>query len=65
MASVQYPVPSQGVLRETFVGKQLEDIDPPAHILDLAVVKRNCQLMLSTIEKLNLAFRAHVKTHKV
>jgi hypothetical protein len=34
-------------------------------VLDAAVVRRNCKLMLDTARELGVGFRAHVKTHKV
>ena len=58
-----YPVASGAVL-ERHVGQTLNDVHAPAAIIDLAVVTRNCRLMLETAEKLGVAFRAHVKTHK-
>ncbi|KAF2717215.1 hypothetical protein K431DRAFT_233629 [Polychaeton citri CBS 116435] len=60
----QYPTPSEATLKLQFVGKQIKDVQAPAVIIDAAVVRRNCKLMLDTTEKLGLGFRAHVKTHK-
>jgi len=59
-ASLQQKVP-----RNTFIGLDLRNIDPPAVVLDAAVVRRNCQCMLETAKALGLGFRAHIKTHKV
>ncbi|CAK1359417.1 D-serine dehydratase [Cercospora beticola] len=62
--SFLYPTPSAAALKLQFVGKEIKDIQAPAAILDVAVIRRNCKLMLDTAEKLNVGFRAHVKTHK-
>ena len=60
-----YPSPSKTTLQLHYVGKQLKDVQAPAAVLDLAVIKRNCQSLLDTTQALGLKFRAHVKTHKV
>ena len=64
-APLLYPGPSEAALQVQYVGKTIQDVQAPAALIDLAVVKRNCRLMLETSEKLGVAFRAHVKTHKV
>lgn len=63
--SFLYPTPSSSALKLAYIGQNLNDIQAPAAILDVAVIRRNCKLMLETAEKLNVGFRAHVKTHKV
>lgn len=60
-----YPNASPADLRAQYVGRLLQDIGGPAAIIDIAVARRNCQIMLDAAEKLGLAFRSHVKTHKV
>jgi D-serine deaminase-like pyridoxal phosphate-dependent protein len=40
-------------------------LNAPAAILDLAVVEANCQRMLDTVRRLGVAWRPHIKTHKV
>jgi hypothetical protein len=62
-----YPLPSEEVLRRFYVGKSLKDADisAPAAVIDVAIAKRNCDLMLEAVEKMSLGWRAHVKTHKV
>lgn len=60
-----YPSPSQAALKLEYVGKDINDIQAPAAIIDAAVVRRNCEQMLDTAQKLEVRFRAHVKTHKV
>lgn len=64
-ASFLYPSPSEAALKTQFIGKDLYELDGPAAVLDSAVIKRNCRLMLETVKKLNVGFRAHVKPHKV
>ncbi|EMD00182.1 hypothetical protein BAUCODRAFT_45077, partial [Baudoinia panamericana UAMH 10762] len=59
-----YPSPSASALKQHFVGRHIQDIQPPAAILDVAVIRRNCRLMLEAVQALNVTFRAHVKTHK-
>ncbi|KAK3071430.1 hypothetical protein LTR53_008634 [Teratosphaeriaceae sp. CCFEE 6253] len=63
-APLLYPSPSEAALKLQYVGKAIQDIPAPAALIDLAVVKRNCRLMLETATKLGVGFRAHVKTHK-
>jgi len=60
-----WPQPDAEKLRAQYVGTDLKDLDGPAAILDLAVMKRNCDFMLKTNEALGVGWRAHVKTHKV
>ncbi|OCL14853.1 hypothetical protein AOQ84DRAFT_358543 [Glonium stellatum] len=60
----QYPVPSAAALKLQYVGRKIQDIDPPAAIIDRAVVKKNCNVMLQASRSLSIGFRAHVKTHK-
>lgn len=64
-APILYPSPSEAALKSHYVGKQVKDVQAPAAIIDRAVVRRNCKLMLEAAEKLGVDFRAHVKTHKV
>ncbi|CZT18670.1 related to alanine racemase [Ramularia collo-cygni] len=59
-----YPSVAATSLRQYYIGKQISDVPAPAAIIDAAVVRRNCELMLETAEKLGVGFRAHVKTHK-
>ncbi|KAK0273240.1 hypothetical protein LTR35_012312 [Friedmanniomyces endolithicus] len=63
-APLLYPSPSEAALKLHFLGKKISDVPAPAAIIDLAVVNRNCRLMLQTASELGVAFRAHVKTHK-
>lgn len=60
-----FPCPSKALLRGAFVGKHLRDVPAPAAILDRAIVKDNCDRMLKACQSLGVAFRPHVKTHKV
>ena len=47
------------------VPKSIDDVDSPAAILDVSILKRNCNRMLDSVKGLDVEFRAHVKTHKV
>lgn len=60
-----YPPSPAPLLRDLFVGKDLQDIEAPTVVLDAAVIRRNCKNMLDTVAALDLSFRAHIKTHKV
>lgn len=63
---MQMAVPvSKDLLRAQYVGKSLYQVATPTVVLDLAKVEANCNLMLETAERLNLSWRAHIKTHKV
>jgi D-serine deaminase-like pyridoxal phosphate-dependent protein len=46
------------------VGKTLAEVPAPAVILDAAVLRRNCAMMLQATETLGVQFRPHIKTHK-
>ena len=59
------PQASDTALKHHFLGRQLKDVQAPAVVVDAAVVRRNCKLMLDTAKELGVGFRAHVKTHKV
>lgn len=63
-APLLYPNPSEAALKLQYVGKKIQEIQAPAVVIDAAVVRRNCKLMLDTVQKLGVGFRAHVKTHK-
>lgn len=52
-------------LRDRFLGVDLQDVSCPAAVIDVSIVKRNCQRMLDACQELGFGFRAHVKTHKV
>lgn len=60
-----YPTSNADDLRARYVGKSLQTLDGPQAVLDLAVIRKNCRLMLETVDALNTKFRAHVKTTKV
>lgn len=59
-----YPVASQAALASRFVGKHLRDLLTPSVILDRSKLKKNCDAMLQVCQKLDVGFRAHVKSHK-
>ena len=64
MASL-YPTPHKASLHAEFLGQNLKDVAAPAAVIDVAAVRRNCEMMLQTAKALGVGFRAHVKTHKV
>ncbi|KAI5303259.1 hypothetical protein KEM56_007743 [Ascosphaera pollenicola] len=51
-------------LRHHYVGRSLHEVEGPAAIIDFAVARRNCDLMLKAAELLDVGFRAHIKSHK-
>ncbi|KAB8202204.1 hypothetical protein BDV34DRAFT_201304 [Aspergillus parasiticus] len=55
----------QPQLRDSYVGKDVGDVPKPALVLDAAIIKRHCKAMIRTVKELGVAFRAHVKSHKV
>ncbi|KAG5941415.1 hypothetical protein E4U53_007407 [Claviceps sorghi] len=59
-----YPSSPRQVLAERYLGKSLGDIPTPAAVINMAAVRRNCERMLQTCDRLGLGWRAHVKTHK-
>ena len=61
-----YPISSQANLDKAFLGKSLHDslIPLPAAVLDVSIIRKNCQDMLDAVSSLDVFFRAHVKTHK-
>lgn len=62
MAAVQV---NKDLLRAQFVGKSLSEVITPTAVLDLAKIEANCNVMLEAAERLQLSWRAHIKTHKV
>lgn len=52
-------------LKAQYVDYNLQDLDGPQAVIDKAVVRKNCKVMLDTVEALGTKWRAHVKTHKV
>ena len=64
-APMLYPTPSEAAVKLQYVGRSLSEAQAPAAVIDAAVVRRNCKLMLDAVEQLGVGFRAHVKTHKV
>ncbi|KAG5916693.1 hypothetical protein E4U61_003397 [Claviceps capensis] len=59
-----YPSSPRHVLAELYLGKSLHEIPTPAAVINVAAVRRNCERMLQTCDRLDLGWRAHVKTHK-
>jgi hypothetical protein len=64
-SSFLYQSSPDAALKAHFLNQNIDDVQAPAAIIDAAVVRRNCQLMLSSAQALKVSFRAHVKTHKV
>ena len=64
MSLWQYPLSPAEELKSKYAGLDIKQLPTPAAIIDVAKVKTNCKLMLDAVEKLQLSFRAHVKTHK-
>lgn len=65
MSSVElYPTSPKNVLSQ-HIGKSIRDVPTPAAVINVAAIRRNCERMLQTCDKLGLDWRAHVKTHKV
>ncbi|CAG8093918.1 unnamed protein product [Penicillium salamii] len=56
--------PSQKELQQFYIGKDIGDVPKPAAVMDVGLIRRHCETMLSTIKKLDVGFRAHVKSHK-
>ncbi|KAH6900617.1 putative serine dehydratase domain-containing protein [Thelonectria olida] len=55
---------SKSELKAQFVGKTLHQVPTPSPVLDLAKLELNCELMLQAVERLDLGWRPHIKTHK-
>lgn len=51
-------------LLEAFKGKKLSELPTPSFIVDRGKFKENCEKMLANADRLNVDFRAHVKTQK-
>lgn len=60
-----YPTSPKEALVKEFVGKSIADVPTPAAVVNVAAARRNCERMLEAAKKLDLGWRAHVKTHKV
>ncbi|KAG6037830.1 hypothetical protein E4U41_004699 [Claviceps citrina] len=59
-----HPSSPRQMLAELYLGKSLHDVPTPAAVINIAAVRRNCERMLQTCDRLGLGWRAHVKTHK-
>jgi hypothetical protein len=62
---VFYPTSPKEALVKEFVGKSIAEVPTPAAVMNVAAARRNCERMLEAVKKLDLGWRAHVKTHKV
>lgn len=63
--STLYPSPTQSSLLLQYLRKPLTELPTPAAVLDRAIIRRNCNVMLEACKSLGVGFRAHVKSHKV
>ncbi|PNP56559.1 hypothetical protein THARTR1_03255 [Trichoderma harzianum] len=61
---VFFPTSPKEALAKEFVGKSIRDVPTPAAVMNVAAARRNCERMLEAVQKLELGWRAHVKTHK-
>ena len=52
-------------LRSQLVGKHLDKLPTPAAVVDLAIVKRNCEMMPRLVKSLGLQFRPQIKLYQV
>lgn len=48
----------------TELPKTIHDVETPCFLVDIDVVKRNCQRMIDRCQKLGVELRPHMKTHK-
>lgn len=62
--AANYPLSDMSSLKDQFVGKKLTHLPTPSIILDRSLLKKNCAAMLQICNKLDVGFRAHVKSHK-
>lgn len=60
-----YPLPTKEELLSQYLHTSLKDVQTPSAVLDLRIVKENCNHMLKAVEALELGWRPHIKTHKV
>ena len=44
--------------------KTIADLETPCFLVDIDVVKRNCQKMIDRCQKFGVELRPHMKTHK-
>lgn len=65
MPTPRRSLPSESELREFYVGRDINSLPKPAIVLDVAKASRHAAQMLEAAQSLRVAFRAHVKTHKV
>lgn len=59
-----YPLSSKSSLASQYVGRRLQDLPTPTLVLDRSKLKKNTAAMLQVCQKLDVGFRAHVKSHK-
>lgn len=59
-----YPLSDTLLLKQQFIGKKVTDLPTPSILLDRHLIKAHCTAMLQICKKLDVSFRAHVKSHK-
>ncbi|PVH96789.1 hypothetical protein DM02DRAFT_534507 [Periconia macrospinosa] len=66
MPTSHFPLSPEPDLQQSLIGHSLTSpsIPVPSLILDRSKARRNCDAMLDVCRKLNVGFRAHVKSHK-
>ncbi|KAE8446560.1 hypothetical protein EG329_011892 [Mollisiaceae sp. DMI_Dod_QoI] len=63
MAAI-WPLRTKASLVEQFVGQSLHEVPLPAAVIDIAVIKRNCKIMLDAVEELGFDFLPAVSSHR-
>ncbi|TFK30411.1 hypothetical protein FA15DRAFT_683766 [Coprinopsis marcescibilis] len=54
----------QHALKNSYVGKTIEDVKTPAFVIDRSIFESNCAGMIKKAKEWGADFRAHLKTHK-
>lgn len=62
--ALNYPLSDITSLKQSFLGQKIVDLPTPSILLDRNLIKKNCTAMLQICKKLDVGFRAHVKSHK-
>ncbi|ORY86957.1 hypothetical protein BCR37DRAFT_132949 [Protomyces lactucae-debilis] len=58
------PKADKAALTMAYIGKHISELPTPACLIDIDIAQQNCQDMHENVDRLNVLFRAHVKTHK-
>jgi hypothetical protein len=65
LASMDNTAKQSEAEQHEYIGQNVEDIPKPAAILEASKIQRHCSSMLEVAQRLDVGFRAHIKTHKV